>query len=136
MKQREESAKHAGTEPLHPHDDGDAFDDTTRTEAPFAEGTNISSTARRLRPFKVTVFYREPDFEARIAPRAEPFRWTYQIKASSPTAAASAAAAEFAETARLSSVSWRRDIIAIDTAETDELHTPNGTLEIDESSAH
>jgi hypothetical protein len=97
---------------------GDAFDSDFETAATFAEGTELPRSAtREIVPaasyFRVTINYREPEYEARRGKRAQPFRWTYRIAASDADRAAAAGVDEFQATARASSVSWRRDIVSV-----------------------
>jgi hypothetical protein len=64
--------------------------------------------------YKVTVRYREPTYEARHAPRRDPFRWTYTLSAACEEQARLRALHEFREVTRLSSVGWSREVVAVD----------------------
>jgi hypothetical protein len=97
------------------HDDD--FEELTREQI-FARGTAVDSGPRQ--PYRVTILYREPEVEARNGVRPTPFRWTYRMEAFDRDAAAAAAVSEFHETARQSSVGWRRDIVAVMAEPADE----------------
>ncbi len=63
---------------------------------------------------RVTVFYREPTFEARLGRRGPPYRWEYEIEAVDAPTAIAIACREFDEVARASGVGWAREIVAWD----------------------
>lgn len=64
--------------------------------------------------FSVTVFYREPTFEARIGRVGPPFAWTFTVHAYDAESAVALAREEFEEMARASSVGWTRVVVAWD----------------------
>lgn len=64
--------------------------------------------------YKVTVSYREPSYEERAGPRANPYQWTYTVLAGSEEQARRRALEEFEEVTRLSSVGWSRQVVAVD----------------------
>jgi hypothetical protein len=66
------------------------------------------------RRYEVTIRYREPTYEKAVGPKAEPYRWTYEMVADDEVDARKRALGEFREMERLSSVGWRREIEAID----------------------
>ena len=61
--------------------------------------------------FLVELRYREPSYEARHGPHAEPYRFRYRIEATSEEAAVSHALRAFRETSALSGVGWGRDVV-------------------------
>jgi hypothetical protein len=91
----------------------DAGPDDRITQVTFPDGTATEFSLDRPLAFRVTIHYREPEFESRAGRRAEPFRWTYCIAAHDRRQASDTAIREFHATARLSSVSWRRDIVSV-----------------------
>ena len=64
--------------------------------------------------FLVTVFYREPTYEQRVGDKAEPYRWTYRIAASTDRLAERAALAEFRRVASRSGSGWIRRVVRVD----------------------
>lgn len=67
-----------------------------------------------VRRYEVTIRYREPSYERAAGPRAEPFRWTYEIVSDDDDSARRRAVSQFREMERLSSVGWVREIDSID----------------------
>ena len=67
-------------------------------------------------PYRVTVSYREPDYEARVGPRLNPYRWTYTIVADGEEQARLSALLEFRQMTMLSSVGWHRVVVGVDVA--------------------
>ena len=64
--------------------------------------------------YLVTVLYREPLFERSIGRRGPPYRWTFELEATSRTVAIEEARRRF-EACRLeSSVGWEREIVAFE----------------------
>lgn len=82
--------------------------------------------------YRVRILYREPSYERRAGAKREPYRWTYEVPASSQDQAVDCAVAEFHRMARLSSVGWVREIVAIEVHEcslmllAEETHGSNG----------
>lgn len=68
----------------------------------------------RASDYRIRIRYREPDFERRNGPRDEPFSWTFEIRATTASAAESAAIREFHDIARQSSVCWERVIVDVE----------------------
>jgi hypothetical protein len=66
------------------------------------------------RQYQVTIRYREPTYEKAVGPKAEPYRWTYDMLADDEVEARKRAVGEFRKMERLSSVSWPREIERID----------------------
>lgn len=64
--------------------------------------------------YAVTVFYREPTFEQRVGRQGEPYQFTFELLAGSEQAAILAATERFWDMARLSSVSWVREILRVE----------------------
>ena len=65
----------------------------------------------------MTVFYREPTFDAWSGQKREPFRGTFEVWGDDPAEAVEAAKEEFRRWARLSSVSWVREIVRTECVE-------------------
>ena len=63
--------------------------------------------------YRVRIDYREPTYEARYGPKRAPYSWTYEIMAPDEQEAARLALLEFQDTARVSSVGWIREVVAI-----------------------
>ncbi len=75
------------------------------------------------RNYLVTVLYREPLFERSIGRRGPPYRWTFELEATSRALAIEEARRRF-EACRLeSSVGWEREIVAF---EVDSAPQPSG----------
>ena len=64
--------------------------------------------------YEVTIRYREPSYARAAGPRAEPYRWTYEIDSDDDADARKRALGQFREMERLSSVGWVREIDSID----------------------
>jgi len=64
--------------------------------------------------YRVRVWYREPTYEARTGPRAEPFRWTFTVRANGEEEARRRALREFEEVSRQSSVGWSREVVSVE----------------------
>lgn len=77
--------------------------------------------------YTVVVSYREPEYEARTAPRATPYRWTYAVRAESEEEARRWALSEFREVSRLSSVGWWREVVAVEVREAPPEEAQGGT---------
>ena len=92
------------------HGCGDGFDQEFTTGVTFAEGTVVPGGRRA---FRVTIEYREPEFERRRGARETPFRWTYVIAAVDADRAAADGVREFRAMAAASSVGWQRDIVSV-----------------------
>lgn len=88
----------------------------------FAEGSmdGVRSEDSFAKYFRVRIEYREPEFEARTGARETPYRFTYRIAAGSDVQAREDALAEFSETTALSSVGWRREIVAVNVEPIDD----------------
>lgn len=67
--------------------------------------------------YRVRILYRERTYEKRAGAKPEPYRWTYKLQAPSEQQAVDLAVAEFQHIARLSSVGWVREIVAIEVHE-------------------
>ncbi len=66
------------------------------------------------RVYRVRIWYREPTYEARTAPRAAPFRWTFVIRAADEAQARRRALREFEDVTRQSSVGWSREVVSVE----------------------
>lgn len=76
--------------------------------------TKVVATRRAPTEFIVELQYREPGYEARTGPRAQPFRFRYRISANSEAQARWLALEEFRRITELSSVGWIRDVVGVD----------------------
>lgn len=63
--------------------------------------------------YRVRIDYREPTYEARAGQKRSPYSWTYEVVAANENEAARMALREFRETARVSSVGWFREVVAV-----------------------
>ena len=63
--------------------------------------------------YRVRIEYREPTYELRTGPKPAPYRWTYEIVATSTGEASAAALSEFRTMATLSSVGWTRQVVGV-----------------------
>ena len=80
----------------------------------IARGTSLVELRSE---YRIRIHYREPTYKSREGEEQRVYRWTYQIEAESVEDAKALAVAEFHEFARLSSVSWTReitDVLALD----------------------
>lgn len=68
-------------------------------------------SAAPCRRFAVTVLYREPTYARQCGRSPHTYRFTFDVAASTPAAARSVALEEFERMARLSGVSWVREIV-------------------------
>ena len=66
------------------------------------------------RRYEVTIRYREPSYERKVGPKAEPYRWTFEIVSDDDATARDRAVGQFREMERLSSVGWVRVIERVD----------------------
>ena len=66
--------------------------------------------------YTVTIHYREPSYEQTGKPRAEPYRFTYDVHAEGADRARELAIAEFERVTRESSVGWVREIVEVEVA--------------------
>jgi hypothetical protein len=62
------------------------------------------------RRYTVVIRYREPGYELVSGPKAEPYRWTYEIVAVDAGEAQRKAVREFRAIEQQSSVGWAREI--------------------------
>ncbi len=80
-----------------------------------ARGSTGPQLGRGCRPqldrFSVTVLYREPTYERRFGKKRLAHRFTFRVAADSVDAAREQALAEFETWARLSGVSWIREVV-------------------------
>jgi hypothetical protein len=86
--------------------------------------TMVRQTQMHTSVYDVVVSYREPTYEAHAGPKAEPYRWTYRIRASSEADAARGARRQFDEAQRLSSVGWARTVVGIEIISSKEGRDP------------
>jgi hypothetical protein len=70
-----------------------------------------------MRHYHVTIYYREPTFEARTGPRDHPFQGSFEVRAPGPEQAVRRAKAQFEEWKRRSSVAWIREIERVEVHE-------------------
>ncbi len=70
--------------------------------------SNPSATDR----YSVEIVYREPTYELRRGKKSRPYRYTFEVVASSEDSALRQAVTEFHETAQHSSVGWIREIVS------------------------
>jgi hypothetical protein len=63
--------------------------------------------------YHVRIEFREPTYELRAGPKAEPYLFGYDVEAASESEAEQSALLEFRETARLSSVAWIRQVLQV-----------------------
>jgi len=68
--------------------------------------------------YMVAIEYREPTYEERVGKKPEPYRWTFQITATTEAEASQAALREFRTIERLSGVGWTRNIVSINVRRT------------------
>ena len=64
--------------------------------------------------YVVTIYFREPTFEARIGRKERPYRVSYDVTAASVERAEQSAIAQFEQTALDSWVSWVRQIVRVE----------------------
>lgn len=67
--------------------------------------------------YRVRILYREPTYEMYAGPKKDPYQWTYPVPMEAttpPTVATAQALAEFREMERRSSVSWVREVVAVE----------------------
>ena len=65
----------------------------------------------------VTVHYEEPTYQLHAGTGPRTYCWTFGIQARDPDEAVRQAKVLFDETARLSSVGWRREIVGVECME-------------------
>jgi hypothetical protein len=73
------------------------------------------------RRYKVIIRYREPSYERVSGPKAEPYRWTFEMLATDAADAQRRAVGEFRQVERESGVGWAREIEGIDISQGDRL---------------
>mgnify|MGYP007063807297 CR=1 FL=1 len=78
------------------------------------------------REFKIKIYYREPVYELYHGAKEHPYHWTFRITASDPSQAQQKAIEDFKSMQRLSSVTWTREIVAIEL----DGHKPGGSPEL------
>jgi hypothetical protein len=66
-----------------------------------------------LRRFTVKVYYREPTYELRVGPKADPYSMQYEIPAHDQDEAIRRATAALNESLPESSVGWIRDVVGV-----------------------
>jgi len=63
--------------------------------------------------YHVRIEFREPTYELRAGPKPEPYLFGYDVEAASESEAEQLALLEFRETAKLSNVSWIRQVLRV-----------------------
>ena len=64
--------------------------------------------------YRVKIFYREPLYEMYQGAKERPFHWTYEVSACNTTQAYEKAIDDFKQMEKLSSVNWKRHIVAVE----------------------
>jgi len=73
---------------------------------------NNRTDSKGLRPYRVTIQYREPTYEMVAGQKAEPYGWTFRVVARTDDEARDQAVMEFRMMEKLSGVGWTRDIVS------------------------